>query len=398
MDNIKLNKPEFLYIEACNFIDYPKGGTLSFALQLLKVFGNKMALVGYTDNKEECGKWTIKNINGVNYYFFGISVKKKTTKKPIIPARITSFFELKKNLKRIASISVNKVFTQTPQFALLLNNSYFTNKCFCFAGTTNSVEISRYRYLRFLSKIYEKKLFKALSTFQVILAAADQEAIQALKVRSNKILQNKEIISFPTRFDDKIFFPQNKIDCRKKLGLDVNKKIFVVSGRLSWVKGWKFLIESFNNFLYKFDENAILIFVGDGEDKKKIESYAKELNINDKIIITGMKAPEEVSLYLNACDIYLCGSYYEGWSTAMTEALGCGCPIVSTNVSGAKDMILENQNGFIVFERDPIIFSSKMYNTLYLKNASNLSYNISKKYTLSSLKSDLENYWLNKSL
>lgn len=392
-------KPDFVYIEACNFIDYPKGGTLSFALQLLKVFGNRMALVGFTDNKEECGRWTQKKIGDLDYYFFGISVKTKNNKKTLIPARLTSYIALNRNIKKINKISIDRVFTQTPQFALILYKSkVFKDKCFCFAGTTNSVAISRYPLFRIFSKIYEKKLFKALAHFQVILAAADREAIQELKKRSNGQLNDKEIVMFPTRYDDKIFFPQNKNLSRNQLSLKLDKIYFVTTGRLSWVKGWKFLIDAFSIFRKKYSQNVFLIFIGDGEDKKKVEQYINEKSLTHSVLLTGMLDSKSISMYLNACDVYLMGSFYEGWSTAMVEALGCGCPIVTTKVSGAIEMVKNQENGFVVEYRNTEIFADKMYEAIGLKKARKISYNISKRFTLSTLATDLERYCLKNKL
>ncbi len=64
---------KILFVELCNFCDYPTGGHLSFALHLLAAFGDELKLVGINteDNfVSEKGKWTKKNINGIEYDFF----------------------------------------------------------------------------------------------------------------------------------------------------------------------------------------------------------------------------------------------------------------------------------------------------------------------------------------
>lgn len=396
MENYSLKKPEFVYIESSNFDNFPTGGTLSFSKQMLKVFGNRMALVGFVTDKTICGKWVIKEFNNVPYYFFGIQkINNREGKKPLIPARLTSYFYLKKYLKEIQSINVEKVFTRTPQFAIALSNSKFLNKCFCFAGTTNSVEISRYSILRKLAYKYEKKLFNSLKKFNVILASADKEAIKSLIQRSNSLLQIDNVYSFPTRFDDNIFKYKDKIICRNELNLDINSLILIVVGRLSWVKGWDLILDSFSDF-HKKNKNSILLFVGDGEDKTKILSKVDKLNLNDKVFLLGKKRQEELALYINAADLFLVGSYYEGWSNAMIEALGCGKTIISTNISGASEMIEEGKNGYIITNRDHFLFSKKIEEALLIKNSIEYSLNLSIKYSLSTLAIDLENLWLNK--
>ena len=53
-----------------------------------------------------------------------------------------------------------------------------------------------------------------------------------------------------------------------------------------------------------------------------------------------------MSTYLGAADLVFVGSFEEGWSTAMVEALACGKPIISTNISGANDMIIPNEKWY----------------------------------------------------
>ena len=57
-------KKKILFIELCNYCDYPTGGHLSFALHMLGAFGNQLKLVGITtENECEVGKWCKKDIN-----------------------------------------------------------------------------------------------------------------------------------------------------------------------------------------------------------------------------------------------------------------------------------------------------------------------------------------------
>ncbi len=53
---------KILFIEICNYKDYPLGGHLSFAKHILSAFGNQLALVGCTTDDTPIGKWTKKKI------------------------------------------------------------------------------------------------------------------------------------------------------------------------------------------------------------------------------------------------------------------------------------------------------------------------------------------------
>jgi glycosyltransferase involved in cell wall biosynthesis len=67
------------------------------------------------------------------------------------------------------------------------------------------------------------------------------------------------------------------------------------------------------------------------------------------------------------------GSFQEGFSVAMVEELACGRPIVSTSVSGADEMIIEGQNGYVVKSRDPAEFAGRMLAAARLPEAGRVS-------------------------
>jgi glycosyltransferase involved in cell wall biosynthesis len=383
---------KILLIDNCDFIRFPIGGTLSFEKQLLKAIpSSKLALVGITTENIRIGEWTQVEIEGESYEFFPIKKVHASSKKPLLPMRITSFWALFKHLKSIRKKGYTDVFTQTPQFLFALKYFKWSSLCFCFAGVGNSVAMSRYKGLRFLGDLYETRLFTTLKNNATsILAAADSTAIEQLSKRSNGVLLSSNIKSFPTRFDNKIFNIKNKQECRGKLNLPDNKNILVTLGRLSWVKGWDLLLETIN---LRTDQDCILIFVGDGEDRSKIESSAKHLIDLGLVKITGNLPPEKVALYLNAADLVVVGSYQEGWSTSMVEAIACGKAIVATDVSSSKDLIQPGINGYIIGQRDPAVFNIAISQALQLKNSSMNSLALSKSYSIESLFDDLANEW-----
>ncbi len=391
-------KPKFIYAEACNFVDSPTGGTLSFAKQMLKTFGNDMALVGMVTDGTACGTWVRRSIAGQEYWFYGIGRYEAGRGKPLIPARLTSLWQLGRHLGRIRDFGVNRIFTRTPQFALLLKKKDFADICFCFAGTSNSVAISRYRHLRMLGRIYERWLFRSLKrNASVILASADNRAIGETVARSQGAVRAGDIVCFPTRFDPAIFHPRDKQSCRKKLGIAPSTAVLVTTGRIAGVKGWRLLIDAFAELRKQRSTEMNLIFVGDGEQRGDLRAYAVEVGLGDEVVVTGRVSPNDVADYLNSGDVYVAGSLHEGWSNAMLEALGCGKRLVTTEVSGVHELVSEGVNGFIVRRRDPIEMAERIGRALSLNSgAEQCSLTISKKYTLESLQRDLTTVWLDR--
>ena len=100
-----IDKIKFLHIESNNFQDFPLGGTLSFSRQLIGQFKDEVALAGLiTDPQDPVGKWLKKDIEGVSFNYFGYARLKKSSKRPVIPIRLKSWFYLLLYLPRIRAL------------------------------------------------------------------------------------------------------------------------------------------------------------------------------------------------------------------------------------------------------------------------------------------------------
>ena len=67
-----VDKPKVIFFAGCDYVKYPTGGVLSFAKNIIKAFGNKLALVGVTTDDTPVGQWVKKEIYGICYHFFSI--------------------------------------------------------------------------------------------------------------------------------------------------------------------------------------------------------------------------------------------------------------------------------------------------------------------------------------
>lgn len=177
------------------------------------------------------------------------------------------------------------------------------------------------------------------------------------------------------------------------LKLPVVKKIIVTTGRISELKGWKFMLDCFVKFK-ETNHDSIFIFIGDGEDRLKVESYIKHLNISDSVIITGRVNHNVLANYLNATDIYIMGSYIEGWATSLVEAISCAKPVVCTDFSSACDLIESDINGFVIENRNVDSFVEAMQKCENILSDTLIQH--SKKmilYSASNLKKNILDFW-----
>ena len=387
-------KKSFLIIEGCNFIDCPVGGQLSFAKQLIDVYGEDVALVGVTDRDDiPIGEWVRLKINKHKMDFFAFRRISCSGSKPLIPARISDYFAIKKYKKRILSKNKNAI-TQAPELLIAIHNWGWNSLCYEFPGVENPLNMSRFKWGIYFTEVYEKFLFNAIKNVDVILASAGHEAIKSLVDRSKGVLSLDSIKQFPTRVDTNFFKP-SLVNKKSDLGMDHSDLILVTCGRINAVKGWGLVLESFK-ILKQNRSNIQLYFVGDGEDREKLKNKIKDHKLTESIHITGYQTSYQVLNWLNVADLILVGSYKEGWSISMLETLACGKAIITTDVSGAKEMIDEGENGFIVKSRDPEDFVDAIKRGLNLTCVKDVSMGIASKYALSSLRIDLDRLWKRK--
>ena len=93
-----------------------------------------------------------------------------------------------------------------------------------------------------------------------------------------------------------------------------------------------------------------LYLIGRGEELNNLQRLASENGIEDKVTFVGFQS--NPYKYVKACNLYVCSSYREGFSTAVTESLIVGTPVVSTNCSGAYELLGKNNEYGIVTENN----------------------------------------------
>lgn len=114
-------------------------------------------------------------------------------------------------------------------------------------------------------------------------------------------------------------------------GLSLQDKFIVGHiGRLDPQKNQMFLLDVFAELL-PYKENAVLMLVGDGNDRKKIEEKIHALHLEDKVMLLGVRSDPEK--YYQAFDVFVFPSEYEGLGIVLIEAQTAGLPcLASANV------------------------------------------------------------------
>lgn len=132
-----------------------------------------------------------------------------------------------------------------------------------------------------------------------------------------------------------------------ELGDNVLKLIAV--GTLKESKGYERLLRIIkrlkdNNYRIK------LYILGVGNLQERMEQYINENNLKEEVCLLGYD--NNPYRYISKCDLLVCASYSEGFSTAATEALIVGTPVCTVDVSGMKEMLGENNEYGVVTKND----------------------------------------------
>ena len=186
-----------------------------------------------------------------------------------------------------------------------------------------------------------KRIIRAADGVRLINSSLRKDLLR-FGINENKM----EIIHMGT--DINIFHSHyDKSEIRRELGID-DKDIFVLfAGRLTEIKGTKYLIEAVRDLVPKYS-NLKLVIVGDGDAREANESMAS--SIKNNIIFTGYV--KDVHRFMSSADIFVSPSLCEGGPITVYEAMACGTSVIATRVGAVPDAIQNGKTGIIVEPKD----------------------------------------------
>jgi glycosyltransferase involved in cell wall biosynthesis len=118
---------------------------------------------------------------------------------------------------------------------------------------------------------------------------------------------------------------------RTQLAGNWDGPLVIAVGRLDAIKGFDVLLRAMK------DVPAKLLLVGDGSERTSLHALAAELGISAHVSFLGWRS--DIAALLQAADICVISSHSEGFPLVMVEALHAGIPLLSTRVSGVKEIL-----------------------------------------------------------
>lgn len=147
--------------------------------------------------------------------------------------------------------------------------------------------------------------------------------------------------------------PISKEECRKKLGLPLEKDIILFLGALIPKKGPDILLKAMSKIIKKHT-NMMLILAGSGIMRKELEKLSQKLGIKGNVKFTGFVEERLKPLYYKASDIFVLPSIIktEVFPVTLLEASASGLPMVVSDLDTFKCIIEEGYNGLFTKRGD----------------------------------------------
>lgn len=191
---------------------------------------------------------------------------------------------------------------------------------------------------------YIHKLIKSLKNFDYFMPVSKELADFYI----DRIKKTKTI--YIPNFIEKI--PDKKSNLESKQLISV--------GRLDKIKGFDDLIDIFNIF-QETHPDWVLHIVGDGPEKENLQAKINKLNLQSKIFLCGTKLSNELEEEYIKSSIYLMTSLSESFGLVLVEGASYGLPLIAFETAqGAKEIIENNKNGFLIPDRNKKLFVEKL--------------------------------------
>jgi D-inositol-3-phosphate glycosyltransferase len=153
-----------------------------------------------------------------------------------------------------------------------------------------------------------------------------------------------------------------------ELNWDINDPIALYVGRFDPRKGIETLVQAVKILKQQGRSDRLhLLIVGgsdpsqsDGEERARIEALVCTLGLESQTHFVGPVSHDRLPLYYRAADVCVIPSHYEPFGLVAIEAMGCGTPVVASDVGGLKFTVVPGETGWLVPPRNSHAFADAM--------------------------------------
>ena len=193
--------------------------------------------------------------------------------------------------------------------------------------------------------------------------SCSEEAAQFMFCGS--IIREKRWIFVPNGIKTADFQFEDKKRSRMRMELGI-EETFVLGnvGRLCSQKNQSFLLDIFKEII-KIEPKSVLLLVGDGEDREKLQRKADDLQITEKVIFYGVST--HIPELFSAMDVFVFPSLFEGLGIVAVEAQATGLPVVCSE-RVPKEAILLNTVSVVPLTQSASVWADAIFKYKNMKD------------------------------
>jgi glycosyltransferase involved in cell wall biosynthesis len=181
---------------------------------------------------------------------------------------------------------------------------------------------------------------------------------EAVKQKSMELgFSSERVVLFPWGIDLDQYSP-GKGQIREALGWQKNH---VILSLRSWepIYGVDVVARAFVKAL-NINPDLRLILLGDGSQSELIHTIFEESGVKDQVYFGGRVSNDKLPDYYRSADVYLSASYSDGSSVSLMEALGCGIPVLLSDIPGNLEWIKHGQEGWFFPTGDDLVLADRI--------------------------------------
>lgn len=148
---------------------------------------------------------------------------------------------------------------------------------------------------------------------------------------------------------------------KKEFRVEPAEKVLMTIGRLEVAKAHNIFLKALVIVKEKIP-NFKAFIIGGGPLKEEIIQMTKQLDLTEKVIITGLR--KDIPSLLSMANIFILSSTREGFPITLLEAMSMGIPAVVTKVGGNPELCLNEKTGFLVEPNNPQVLAAAIVKIL----------------------------------
>ncbi len=141
--------------------------------------------------------------------------------------------------------------------------------------------------------------------------------------------------------------PRPREEVRRQLGFGPEHVVVTKVARLFHLKGHECVIAAAGP-VAREHPNVRFLFVGDGILREQFERQIEAAGLHDTFVFTGLVPPQQVPELIQASDVIVHTSLWEGLARVLPQALIAGKPVVSYDVDGAREVVIPDETGYLL--------------------------------------------------